>query len=71
MNCTIKDATAKRSCYTSHAQLRIHVADFLDAYRLACRLTTAIGLPPYGYICRNWTSEPDRFILTLSIGCRD
>lgn len=60
---TIKDATVKRYHYESHEQLRTHLADFLDAYNFARRLKTLSGLTPYEYICKIWTSEPDRFIL--------
>ena len=63
MNRTIKDATVKRYQYESHDQLRSHLADFLDAYNFARRLKTLSGLTPYEYICKIWTSEPDRFIL--------
>jgi len=63
MNRTIKDATVKRYHYDSHEQLRSHLADFLDAYNFARRLKTLSGLTPYEYICKIWTSEPDRFIL--------
>lgn len=63
MNRTIKDATVKRYHYASHDQLRSHLADFLDAYNFARRLKTLSGLTPYEYICKIWTSEPDRFIL--------
>jgi hypothetical protein len=63
MNCTIKDATVKRFHYDSHNQLRAHLADFLAAYNFACRLKTLGGLTPYEYICKIWTSEPERFIL--------
>ena len=63
MNRTIKDATVKRYHYDSHDQLRGHLADFLDAYNYARRLKTLTGLTPYEYICKIWTSEPDRFIL--------
>ena len=63
MNRTIKDATVKRYHYDSHDQLRSHLADFLDAYNFARRLKTLSGLTPYEYICKIWTSEPDRFIL--------
>ena len=63
MNRTIKDATVKRYHYDSHEQLRDHLADFLDAYNFARRLKTLSGLTPYEYICKIWTSEPDRFIL--------
>ena len=32
-------------------------------FHLALRLVTLGGLTPYEYICKVWTSEPDRFIL--------
>lgn len=63
MNRTLKNATVKRYHYDSHDQLRSHLADFLDAYNFARRLKTLSGLTPYEYICKIWTSEPDRFIL--------
>lgn len=63
MTRTIKDATVKRDHYESHEQLRCHLADFLDAYNYARRLKTLSGLTPYEYICKIWTSEPERFIL--------
>ena len=63
MNRTIKDATVKRYHYDSHNQLRSHLSDFLNAYNYARRLKTLSGLTPYEYICKIWTSEPDRFIL--------
>ncbi len=63
MNRTIKDATVKRFHYDSHEQLRSHLADFLDAYNFARRLKTLNGLTPYEYICKIWTSEPQRFIV--------
>src|SRR6056297_606663 len=63
MNRTIKDATVKRYHYDSHDQLRTHLTDFMAAYNFARRLKTLGGLTPYEYICKVWTSEPDRFIL--------
>ena len=63
MNRTIKEATVKRFHYDSHDQLRRHLADFLAAYNFARRLKTLNGLTPYEYICKVWTSEPDRFIV--------
>lgn len=63
MNRTIKEATVKRYHYDSHDQLRRHLADFLAAYNFTRRLKTLDGLTPYEYICKVWTSEPDRFIL--------
>jgi hypothetical protein len=62
-NRTIKDATVKRFHYETHAQLRTHLADFLAAYNFARRLKTLNSLTPYEYICKIWTSEPERFIL--------
>ena len=63
MNRTIKEATVKRYHYDSHDQLRTHLADFMAAFNFARRLKTLSGLTPYEYICKIWTSEPDRFIL--------
>ena len=63
MNRTIKDATVKRFHYDDHAQLRHHLADFMDAYNFGRRLKTLKGLTPYEFICKCWTSEPERFIL--------
>ena len=62
MNRTIKDATVKRFHYETHDQLRMHLADFLAAYNFARRLKTLSGLTPYEFICKIWTSKPDRFI---------
>ena len=63
MNRTIKDATVKRFPCDSHDQLRTHLADFLAAYNFGRRLKTLGVLTPYEYVCKIWTSEPDRFIL--------
>lgn len=63
MNRTIKEATVKRFHDETHDQLRTHLADFLAAYNFARRLKTLNGITPYEYICKIWTSEPDRFIL--------
>ncbi len=63
MNRTIKDATVKRFHYDSHDHLRQHLADFVSAYNFGRRLKTLKGLTPYEYICKCWTSEPDRFTL--------
>ena len=63
MNRTIKEATVKRYHYHNHDQLRSHLCDFLDADNYARRLKTLTGLTPYEYICKTWTSQPDRFIL--------
>lgn len=71
MNRTIKEATVKRFHYDSHDQLRTHLADFMAAYNFARRLKTLSGLTLYEYICKVWTSAPDRFILNRSTRCRD
>ena len=63
MNRTIKDATVRRYHYDGHEQLRGHLQDFLAAYNFARRLKTLGGLAPYEFICKAWTSEPDRFRL--------
>jgi transposase InsO family protein len=62
-NRTIKDATVKRFHYDDHGQLERHLADFISAYNFGRRLKTLKGLTPYEFICKCWTSEPERFIL--------
>ena len=63
MNRTIKEATVQRYHYDSHPQLGRHLNDFIDAYNFGRRLKTLIGLTPYEFICKGWTSRLDRFIL--------
>ena len=63
MNRTINDAPVKRYHYDDHAQLRRHLSDFIDAYNFGRRLKALTGLPPYEFICKRWTIEPERFIL--------
>ena len=63
MNRTIKEATVTRYHYDSHQQLGAHLTDFIDAYNFARRLKTLKGLTPYEYICKCWTTEPQRFKL--------
>ncbi len=63
MNRTIKDATVKRFQYDDHDQLRQHMADFIDAYNFGRRLKTLRGLTPYEFICKIWTTEPERFTI--------
>ena len=63
MNRTLKEATARRYHYDTHAQLRRHLGDFVTAYNYARRLKTLQGLTPYEYICKIWTCEPHRFRL--------
>ena len=61
MNRTIKEATVQRYHYDRHDQLEAHLADFINAYNYARRLKTLKGLTPYEYICKCWTSQPERF----------
>jgi transposase InsO family protein len=63
MNRTIKEATVKRYHYDSHRQLQNHLTDFINAYNYGRRLKTLKGLTPYEYICKIWTTEPERFTL--------
>ena len=63
MNRTIKEATVKRFHYDNHDQPRTHLDDFIAVYNFTRRLKTLSGLTPYEYICKVWTSEPDRFIV--------
>jgi len=60
MNRIIKDATVKRYFHETHEQLRTHLRDFVDAYNFARRLKTLRGLTPYEFICKAWTSQPQR-----------
>ena len=61
MNRTIKDATVKRYFYETHDELRVHLRDFVDAYNFARRLKTLKGLTPYEFVCKAWTSQPNKF----------
>jgi transposase InsO family protein len=63
MNRTIKEATVQRYYYDSHDQFRRHLDDFVSAYNFGRRLKTLKGLTPYEFICRTWTSQPERFNL--------
>ena len=63
MNRTIKEATVQRYYYESHQQLRQHLADFVAAYNFGRQLKTLKGLTPFEYICKIWTSQPEKFIL--------
>ena len=63
MNRTLKDATVKRYFYETHDELRTHLDDFVSAYNFARRLKTLKGLTPYEFICKSWTSQPERFTL--------
>jgi hypothetical protein len=63
MNRTLKDATVRRYYYDTYDQLRGHLSDFLAAYNFARGLKTLRGLTSYEYICKIFTSEPQRFRL--------
>ncbi|MGD9542236.1 MAG: IS481 family transposase [Parvularculaceae bacterium] len=63
MNRTLKEATVRRFYYSTHDQLREHLAAFVDAYNFARRLKTLKGLTPYEFICQCWTEQPNRFSL--------
>jgi hypothetical protein len=63
MNRTIKEATVQRYHYDRYDQLEAHLADFINAYNYARRLKALKGLTPYEYICKCWTSQPERFKL--------
>ena len=63
MNRTIKEATVQRFYHESHQQLRQRLADFVAAYNFGRRLKTLKGLTPFEYICKSWTSQPEKFIL--------
>ena len=58
-----KEATVQRYHYDRHDQLEAHLAEFINAYNYARRLKTLKGLTPYEYICKCWTSQPERFKL--------
>jgi transposase InsO family protein len=64
MNRTIKDATVKRYFYETHNELRAHLRDFVDAYNFARRLKTLRGLTPYEFVCKAWTSQPQRYTIS-------
>jgi transposase InsO family protein len=64
MNRTIKDATVKRYFYETHDELWAHLRDFVDAYNFARRLETLRGLTPNEFVCKRWTTEPERFRLS-------
>lgn len=59
MNRTIKDATVKRYDY----QFKAHLHSFVMAHNFVQRLKTLRGLTPYEYIRKQWTAEPERFIV--------
>ena len=63
MNRTIKEATVSRYYYDNHQQLEKRLEQFICAYNFARRLKTLKGLTPYEFICKTYSSEPQRFII--------
>jgi hypothetical protein len=55
--------SVERYHYASHDQLVRHLADFVAAYNFARRLKTLNGLTPFEFVCKRWTTEPERFRL--------
>ena len=55
--------TLRSNASVIRQQLRAHLADDMAAYNHARRLKTLNGLTPNEYICKIWTSEPERCIL--------
>ncbi|MCJ9749096.1 IS3 family transposase, partial [Neorhizobium sp. SHOUNA12A] len=47
--------------YDDHAQLKKHLADFIDAYNFGRRLKTLKGLTPYEFIVSANFSAPSVF----------
>ena len=63
MNRTIKEATVQRFYYESHQQLQQHLADFVAAYNYRTPAQNSERTHAFEYICKCWTSQPERFIL--------
>lgn len=57
MNRNIKDATVKRFHYDDQAQLRSHLANFIDAYNFGQQLKTLKGHTPHEFIRKPWDSR--------------
>jgi hypothetical protein len=53
----------QRYHYGTHGHLKAHIHAFLMPYNFAKRLKTLRGLTPYEYICKVWTTQPNRFRL--------
>jgi len=60
----------KRFHSDDHDQLERHLADFISAYNFGRRLKTLKGLTPYEFICKCWTSEPEKLSSTHSTKCQ-
>ncbi len=63
MNRTFRDPTVKRLHYGNHDQLRRHLQDFIAACNFGTGLKMLKGLTPCEFICKRWTSQPDRFFI--------
>jgi hypothetical protein len=63
MNRTIKEATVKRFHDDDHGQHRDISRISYDAYNHARRLKALSWLTPHEFVCKCWTSKPDRFTL--------
>ena len=63
MKRTLKEATVKWYYYDTHAQLKQHLYDFVNAYNFAKRLKSLEGLTPYEFIIQCWQNKPQSFIL--------
>ncbi|MRN77919.1 IS3 family transposase [Brucella sp. 10RB9210] len=59
----MKEATVKQCHCNSHAQLKAHLHDFINAYNYGSRQKTLRGLTLYEYIRKIWATEPQRFKL--------
>jgi hypothetical protein len=60
-NHTVKDAAVKRCHYDSHDQFAQHLADVVSACNFGWCLRNSKGLAPCAFICKYWTSQPQRF----------
>ena len=65
VNCTLKEATVKKSYYQTRQNLEEHLQTVLMAYNFAKKLQTLKGLAPYQLICAAWQKNLNRFTLNL------
>jgi transposase InsO family protein len=61
MNRTLQEATVKRYDYESHASLKQHLHDFLQAYNFGKRLKALRDFTPYGHILKCWEKSAHIF----------
>ena len=71
MNRTLKEATVRRYHYDTHAQLRRHLANFVNAYNYARRLKTLKGLTPTSTSAKSGLANRTALDSTRSTKCRD